>query len=163
MCESKQILVYSKIVLLKVSVWVQSTFKSFLRYPTIIVLKNIHQKCNILIKHLSIFKKYFAIYWIENKFYKNQKIKKRQYLSVVMHAIWKNLGFYIIRCLCLKAVMFLNLKSLTLRTVKSFGRTRVVEDQFQIEAPDPYPPNKQHASSPVRSSSVTYIHLKLPN
>ena len=26
----------------------------------------------ILIKHLSIFKKYFVIYWIENKFYKNQ-------------------------------------------------------------------------------------------
>ena len=45
MCESKQILVYSKIVLLKVSVCVQSTFKSFLRDPTIIVLKNIHQKC----------------------------------------------------------------------------------------------------------------------
>ena len=26
----------------------------------------------ILIKHLSIFKKYYVIYWIENKFYKNQ-------------------------------------------------------------------------------------------
>ena len=39
--------------------------------------------------------------------------------------------FYNIECPCFKGS--------TLQTVKLFGRTRVVEAQFQIEAPDPYP------------------------
>ena len=38
----------------------------------------------------------------------------------------------------------------------SFGRTRVVEAQFQIEAPDPYPPNKW------RTDLGTLVVLPLP-
>ena len=52
--------------------------------------------------------------------------------------------------------------TLTLRTVNLFGRTRVVEGQFQIKALVPYPPNKRRTDLVAllvlsRSSSVTYI------
>ena len=51
-------------------------------------------------------------------------------------------------------------------TVISFGRTREVEAQFQIEASDPYPPNKQRTDLGTlvvlsSSSSVTFLPYAL--
>ena len=72
--------------------------------------------------------------------------------------------FHTVVTVIIKAFEHQNKNFLTLQTVISFGRTRAAEAQFQIEAPDPFPPNKRRTDLGTLvvlsgSSSVTHILL----